>query len=326
MSLKQMSNGKAFEYAIGKAVVDAASGSSNVEFVEDDEFRKCRKCFDEQCAEDRDRFSKAAVLPLDTLFRLEPAIGHPTGATDILFVKFNADAAGIAGDVRDVLLFRKDARGGVAWEIGISAKNNHDAVKHSRISPSIDFGREWLGLPCSSKYKTAVANVFAQVQRWKSGGASSWRELGESKEKDVYAPLLKAFMDEMIRLFAQDQRNAAESLIKYLIGREPFYKVVKQDHNAMVVMKAFNFVPGLGLSYNGVRPDCRPDVIPLPSRMVELAESDRGTGSNALTLIMNHGWQVDFRIHNANSKLENSLKFDIQLVGNPPGLFTQHIF
>jgi hypothetical protein len=47
---------------------------------------------------------------------------------------------------------------------------------------------------------------------------------------------------------------------------------------------------------------------------------------NTLSMVMDKGWQVSFRIHNATSKLELSLKFDIQLIGNPPNLFTQYLF
>jgi hypothetical protein len=36
---------------------------------------------------------------------------------------------------------------------------------------------------------------------------------------------------------------------------------------------------------------------------------------------MDNGWQISFRIHNASSKVENSLKFDIQLTGQPTDLF-----
>ena len=43
-------------------------------------------------------------------------------------------------------------------------------------------------------------------------------------------------------------------------------------------------------------------------------------------MILDEGWQISFRIHNASLKLETSLKFDINLIGNPPILFTQHLF
>ena len=326
--MKQQENGKAFEYAIGMAIEKAASASTKTVFVQDAEFVVSKRYFDKQSEEEQRKFSKSASLPLDTLFRLEPAICHPKSADDCLYIRFNTDAAGRAGDVRDVLLSRRNAKGEDIWEIGISAKNNHDAVKHSRLSPTVDFGREWFESACSSEYMAAIARVFAQVDKWKREGVTAWRELGETKEKRVYVPLLEAFKDEMTRLFREDQRRAAENLIKYLIGREPFYKVVKQDRNAMVVMKAFNFAPGLGMTYNGVRPDCRPAVIPMPSRMVELdfSEKRRGTQVNSVTLIMNRGWQVDFRIHSGDGPVVESMKFDIQLVGNPPVLFTQHVF
>lgn len=36
---------------------------------------------------------------------------------------------------------------------------------------------------------------------------------------------------------------------------------------------------------------------------------------------MDNGWQISFRIHNASSKVEPSLKFDVELIGQPTGLF-----
>ena len=43
-------------------------------------------------------------------------------------------------------------------------------------------------------------------------------------------------------------------------------------------------------------------------------------------MVLDEGWQISFRIHYASSLLETSLKFDINLIGNPPILFTQHLF
>lgn len=34
-------------------------------------------------------------------------------------------------------------------------------------------------------------------------------------------------------------------------------------------------------------------------------------------MVMDNGWQISFRIHNALSRLEPSLKFDIQLIDIP---------
>ncbi len=43
--------------------------------------------------------------------------------------------------------------------------------------------------------------------------------------------------------------------------------------------------------------------------------------STILELIMDNGWQISFRIHNASSKVEPSLKFDVQLILQPTALF-----
>lgn len=45
-----------------------------------------------------------------------------------------------------------------------------------------------------------------------------------------------------------------------------------------------------------------------------------------LNMVLDGGWSISFRIHNAEKKVVPSLKFDINLTGNPPVLFTQHLF
>ncbi|QMV47058.1 HaeIII family restriction endonuclease [Wolbachia pipientis] len=56
------------------------------------------------------------------------------------------DGVGIQGDVRDIVI--EVPKG----QIGISAKYNHAAIKHSRLSDKIDFGKEWTDHPCGEKY------------------------------------------------------------------------------------------------------------------------------------------------------------------------------
>jgi len=41
---------------------------------------------------------------------------------------------------------------------------------------------------------------------------------------------------------------------------------------------------------------------------------------------LNEGWQISFRIHNASSRIEASLKFDINLVSTPRSLFVNQLF
>ncbi len=58
-------------------------------------------------------------------------------------------------------------------------------------------------------------------------------------------------------------------------------------------------------------------------RIIELSFKPNST--DTLFLICDEGWQISFRIHNASSKVEPSLKFDINLIGQPPALYTHHI-
>lgn len=323
---EQMKNGHAFEFAFASELAKWVCARTKVEIIRDSSFAVGESCYLSRTAAARKRFDRAASLPIETISRLEPGILNARSEKDILFIRLCKDDEGKEGDVRDIVLFRKGNRNKVAWEIGISAKNNNDSAKHSRISHSIHFGKTWLGMDTSKEYVDAMQAVDDWLEEQKRQGKTTWDSLGaEKKETFVYVPMLEAFKREMERLFRDDQEKAAQNLVKYLIGRKPFYKLIKSDRDNTSVLKVFNFVSGLGKAYNGVRPDCRPRAIPLPTRCVELAFAE-GRMRNTLSLIMDKGWQVNFRIHNAATKIESSLKFDVTLEGNPPVLFTQHLF
>ena len=327
--MEQLENGHAFEFAIASELAKWIGERTRVEFIHDSAFVTAEKCYLSRTTSAQKRFDRAAFLPIDTLSRLEPGILNAKSEKDILFIRLSADEQGKDGDVRDIVLFRNGKTGKISWEIGISAKNNNDAAKHSRISKTILFGEKWLGMDTSKEYVAELQAVEDWMMAKKRVGIMKWEDFGKEQEKlkeeFVYVPMLKAFKREMERLFCEDQNKAAQNLIKYLIGRKPFYKLIKSDRDNTSVLKVFNFVPGLGKAYNGIRPDCRPRVIPLPTRCVELAFAEGGM-RNTLSLIMDKGWQVNFRIHNASSKIETSLKFDVTLEGNPPVLFTQYLF
>ena len=90
------------------------------------------------------------------LLDIEPRLTNGIDSKDILQLEIVSDKAGQSGDVRDVLAIRSLQK----WEIGISAKNNHRAVKHSRLSNDIDFGLKWLNVPCSADYFNDIKPVF----------------------------------------------------------------------------------------------------------------------------------------------------------------------
>ncbi|MBU1885695.1 HaeIII family restriction endonuclease, partial [Patescibacteria group bacterium] len=66
-------------------------------------------------------------------------------------------------------------------------------------------------------------------------------------------------------------------------------------------------------------PKYRTPKIPLPTEIIDI---DFKEGSNTtIIVIMNNDWTLSFRIHNASSRVESSLKFDINLLKSPKKLF-----
>jgi len=321
----QAENGKAFEYALAAQYAACLKHRGlAVEIVEDAAEAFAKKSYLALRAAERKAFDAAALGSTETLLALEPGLRTQKSPADTLFIHLAADAEGQQGDVRDVVFTRKDAKGQIAWDVGISAKNNHEAVKHSRLSPSIDFGNEWFARPCSSGYFAAVEDIFERVRAERTlNPNATWADLGKRKEQDIYKPLLEIFRDELLRLNTRHD-DVPPQLLVYLLGRKPFYKVIKQDKQDIVIIKAFNLGRRLNQPYNGIRPRMACENLPLPARIIEF--EFKTDSLNTLNLVMDKGWQVNFRIHNANAKLELSLKFDIQLIGNPPNIFSQYVF
>lgn len=131
----------------------------------------------------------SAEAAVGAVIKMEPKILE--NDNDDLILEFQQDRAGVKGDVRDIVIRRND----IGWEIGLSIKHNHDAVKHSRLSHKIDFGKEWFGLPCSDDYWDAVKPIFDMLKDKKDRGVR-WSDMDDKNEK-VYVPLLQAFMDEI---------------------------------------------------------------------------------------------------------------------------------
>jgi len=139
----------------------------------------------------------AASAAINTLIDLEPRLSHGIDPSDYLQLEIVADAEGQSGDVRDVLAIRSLQK----WEIGISAKNNHKAVKHSRLSRDIDFGKKWLNSPCSNTYFSEINIIFDVLNDYKIASESTkkWSSLGNYHDT-VYLPILNSFKNELLKI------------------------------------------------------------------------------------------------------------------------------
>lgn len=208
-----------------------------------------------------------------------------------------SDMKGKNGDVRDIIIHDTKR----FHEIGLSLKNRHTAVKHSRLSESIDFGKEWLGINNTLEYKNQIAPIFREL-RSRKARKELWRDI-EDKEVCFYIPILYAFRDELLKIYNVDHDKVSTNLLSYILGRHDFYKIIKE--NGTVSAQSFNIFGSLDWGSK----------IPLPRRIIEVDLKEKS--NTTLIVVFDRGWQISFRIHNASSRVEPSLKFDIQIVGWP---------
>lgn len=315
----QTINGKAFEYALLKEFLERLKVVTSVLVVENDPYRTALKCFLSFNEKEQSHYSLVASFAVNFLLDIEPRLSNGISDKDILQLEIVSDKEGQTGDVRDVLAIRSLQK----WEIGISAKNNHRAVKHSRLSNSIDFGQKWLSIPCSVAYFNEIKPIFDNLAKLRTASKATqkWDTLGDY-HTSVYIPILDAFKKELLRLDAENIGVVAERLIEYLIGNQDFYKVIKGSNK--VEIQAYNLHGTLNLPFESVKPKAKVPRLKLPNRLIEVVYQDNS--KTTLLVTLNEGWQISFRIHNASSRIEPSLKFDINLVSAPHTLFTNQLF
>ena len=322
--MSSVQNGKAFEYALAIEYLSFVRNLGlNAALVENASMQTARTYFETSPIEERSRYLLASRSSIATMMKLETGFVSPKNDKDVLQIRIASDSEGESGDVRDVIFSRPVSR----WELGFSAKNNNDAVKHSRLSSSIDFGASWLEHPVSDAYWDRVRPIFTHLQSLKERGVN-WKDIEDIKPTEIYIPVLNAFRDEILRL-ARQYSDVPQKLIMYLLGEKPFFNIIKEDSSNMVVIKAFNIGGVLNQTVNGMKPTYKTREVYLPTRIVELdykIKTDGTRSQNTLNMILDYGWEISFRLHSASTKVEPSLKFDVQMLGNPPILFTQYIF
>lgn len=302
----QKDNGMAFEWAIGSEL----SRQTGAQILENAFSSVPKNAFENEITDSRRAsFVRAAKVAVQHILEKEQ-ISFSTDFNGQL--TFNSDAAGQSGDVRDVLLKVGDRT------IGISCKSNHEALKHSRLSGVLDFVQMW-GLDpngCSQIYWDKIKPLFNELKliRKESDATALWADL-ENKPERFYWPLLDAWADEINRLCAVSEERSAEvcrEMIAYLIGRNDFYKVI--CHGAHTVhLQAYNF--------NGTLATRRTKY---PDSIISINKKNGGIYSK--TIVFNHGYSINFRIHNASSRVEPSLKFDIKAMGLPVNEVYQQTF
>lgn len=288
-ALTQTDSGKAFEYQIAIEL----ELYLNKPFLDSTAKIVAQKAYFAHSQTEQDKIRRAANEAVVFL------CCHDERFKNTVSITLQDDKEGMAGDVRDVIINLLD--GG---QIGISAKNRHEVIKHSRLSDKIDFGKEWAEHSCSLDYFKRIKPVFNDL-RAKEKEKILFRDIPD-KVNRYYLPILMAFEDELRWLCEDYGRSFVVRIFQYLLGRYDFYKVIKE--NGHVAIHSFNITGELKWGHKWKIPD-----------RIDSITRKRGS-SNTLIVSFTGGWQLSFRIHNASSRVEPSLKFDIQFIGMPQSI------
>lgn len=311
MSSSSNDQGRAYEFAWINSLFEALNAIRHTE-IEPNPSLKANQHAWYQIGEDmREVLQLSADSAVHAILQLEPLLTEDAG--DVLTLTSQPDNAGTKGDVRDIVL-KRDA---IKWEIGLSIKHNHEAVKHSRLSQRLDFGIEWFGMPCSQQYWDDVEPIFSRLEAEKSRGVK-WSEVSD-KDTRVYVPLLQAFIDEVNRAYSVNP-GVPKKLVEYLIGTSDYYKVVSHDRSRLTIISTFNVHGTLNKPSSITVSTISVPIIELPTELVAL--KFKQNSNNTVEMYLNNGWQLSFRIHNASSMVEPSLKFDVQFIGMPVTVLT----
>jgi len=313
----QTKNGKAFEYACLISLNTALSSDQDILIENTPQLETARKYYEEANEELREKLIRAANAATCVVVRLEPQLEYPDKNIP-LYLSIQSDAKGQLGDVRDVLCIRKQND----WQIGLSCKHNHRAVKHSRLSATIDFGADWFGTPCSREYFSIVIPIFdsLRVMKDSSNSTALWSGI-KDKNKHYYIPILQAFINELKRLDNTNPGIIPERLIRYLIGKNDFYKVITDSTKKTTRVEAININGSLNRPSKGKRSIVNITRLKLPTRFHSV--DFKHSSGTTIEVVCDEGWSISMRIHSASSRVEPSLKFDVNLVSLPNTIYAQ---
>ncbi|MBE6095559.1 MAG: HaeIII family restriction endonuclease [Schwartzia succinivorans] len=180
------------------------------------------------------------------------------------------------------------------------------------------------GVSCSKEYFDVVVPLFTELRKYRddskeAGTPMLWEEI-EDKAERYYKPLLEAFMKELKRI-ADENKGIPEALIRYLLGRNDFYKVITDDKSRTTRVEAINIAGTLNSSSGDEKAITKVPILKMPTQFYHIGF--KPNSDNTVEVVCDEGWQISMRIHNASSRVEPSLKFDVQLISFPSSVYAQ---
>lgn len=307
MSKKSNDKGRAYEFSYLITLHNEISKVRPAKIEKNSSFYAAERAWNTLSDSEKVICKASAEAGVYTIFELEPLILDK--GNDELDLKLQSDNHGKEGDVRDVLIIRR----GIEWEIGFSIKHNHFAVKHSRLSKQLDFGDKWYGLNCSKQYWDDIKPIFDYLEEEKIK-KTKWSDIA-NKHSDIYIPLLEAFKDEICRKYSLYGKIIPQRMVEYLLGYFDFYKVIGIDSKRITQIQSYNLRGTLNKEGENRKRTIKLPIAALPTRIVSFEY--KPNSNTTLELYLDGGWQFSFRIHNASTIVETSLKFDVQIIGMP---------
>ncbi|GAA7621464.1 hypothetical protein HpBhutan227_08300 [Helicobacter pylori] len=307
MSDKSNNQGRAYEYAWCLALEQKLSVFKKVIVDKQNGSNACYRAYESLEKSLQERYLESAKQGVLLLLDCEPLLSEVIGSSQNgITLSLQKDKLGEIGDIRDILIYFDK------FCIGLSLKHNHDALKHSRLSKDLDFGEKWLGVGVSQNYKDTIKPLFERLENAKKEGML-WRDF-PNKEQEIYAPLLQAFKKEVLRIDENKKNKVPQKMVEYLLGKYDFYKAILLEREQKTKLEAYHFHNTLNRSVKN-KPKRIIPLSKLPTRMIYFDFKPKSF--NTLELVLNEGWSFSLRIHNASSRVEPSLKFDIKLLSKP---------
>ncbi|GAA6791681.1 hypothetical protein VN0234_10530 [Helicobacter pylori] len=307
MSDKSNNQGRAYEYAWCLALEQKLSVFKKVIVDKQNGFNAANRAYESLEKSLQERYLESAKQGVLLLLDCEPLLSEVIKSSqNEITLSLQKDKLGEIGDIRDILIYFD------RFCIGLSIKHNHDAVKHSRLSKDLDFGEKWLGVGVSQNYKDTIKPLFERLENAKKEGML-WRDF-PNKEQEIYVPLLQAFKKEVLRIDEDKKNKVPQKMVEYLLGKYDFYKAILLEREQKTKLEAYHFNNTLNRSVKN-KPKRIIPLSKLPTRMIYFDFKPKSF--NTLELVLNEGWSFSLRIHNASSRVEPSLKFDIKLLSKP---------
>ncbi|MGL2380484.1 HaeIII family restriction endonuclease [Helicobacter pylori] len=307
MSDKSNNQGRAYEYAWCLALEQKLSVFKKVIVDKQNGFNACYRAYESLEKSLQDRYLESAKQGVLLLLDCEPLLSEVIESSqNEITLSLQKDKLGEIGDIRDILIYFD------RFCIGLSIKHNHDALKHSRLSKDLDFGKKWLGVGVSQNYKDTIKPLFERLENAKKEGML-WRDF-PNKEQEIYAPLLQAFKKEVLRIDENKKNKVPQKMVEYLLGKYDFYKAILLEREQKTKLETYHFNNTLNRSVKN-KPKRIIPLSKLPTRMIYFDFKPKSF--NTLELVLDEGWSFSLRIHNASSRVEPSLKFDIKLLSKP---------